>query len=190
MMNPFVLGTLLFLAAGIAGAFQENPESEPPRVWLDSRATEMIGMPVQNAMGERLGEVDDLVVRPAGEVRYVVLSVDDPGLGDKRLSFELGHFRPVIGAGELQLNVDRESLEKRPGFEAVPPGFVQATELLGREVARPGGESIGEVEDLIVNFGTGRMRYVVVGFDAGGATAYRPRELAFRSDGLVLRASR
>ena len=183
-MSPFVLGTLLFLAAGVAGAFQENPESEPPRVWLDARTSELIGMPVQNAMGERIGKVANLVIRPGGEVRSVVLS-----FGSERHAFELGQFRPVVGAGELQLNVGRESLEKRPGFEALPPGFLEASELMGQEVRRA-GESVGEVEDLIVNFGTGRVRYVVVGLDAGGATAYRPGELAFRDDGLVLRAAR
>lgn len=188
-MKPLVLGILLFLPAGVAGAFQENPEREPPRVWLDSRASELIGMPVQNAMGERLGEVGDLIVRPGDEVRHVVLSLDDPGRGGKLLSFELGQFRPVVGAGELQLNVDRESLEKRPGFEIVPREFTRASELIGRDVVRAGGEVVGEVEDLIVNFGTGRVRYVVVAHE-GGATAYRPAELAFRSHELVLRASR
>lgn len=191
-MNPIVLGILLFLAAGIAGAFQENPESEPARVWLDARAREIIGMPVQNAMGERLGEVDDFVVRPGGEVRYVVLSFDDPGFGGELFSFELGQFRPVVGAGELQLNVEREALETRQGFEAVPPGFVEASELIGRDVVRSGGERLGEVEDLIVNFGTGRVRYIVVRDGPASATAYLPRELTFSSDRdqLVLAAPR
>lgn len=212
---------LLWFVAAPAASFQANPESEPPRAWLDMRASEVIGAKVQNAWGESLGEVEELVVHTDGEVRYAVLSFDEEfGFGGKLFPFELGSFREVIGTGRLQLDVAREDLAKRPGFEAdrwpdfhddywlgidrwygrearagqpAVREYARASVLIGRDVVDRTGAEIGEVEDLIVNFGTGRVRFVVVEHEAqDAATAYLPRELTISGSGehLVLNAAR
>ncbi|HEX6321186.1 MAG TPA: PRC-barrel domain-containing protein [Burkholderiales bacterium] len=220
-MTAAILSIVLIAAAAPAAAFQATPESEPPRVWLDARASEVIGAKVQNPWGERLGEVEELIVHTNGDIRYAVLSFDEAfGFGGKLFPFNLSSFRPVIGTDRLQLNVRREDLAKRPGFAAdrwpdfhddywlgidrwygreARPGqpevreFARASVLIGRDVVYRTGEEVGEVEDLIVNFGTGRVRYVVVEHeDDDAATAYLPRELTISGSGehLVLNVPR
>ncbi|HEX6319241.1 MAG TPA: PRC-barrel domain-containing protein, partial [Burkholderiales bacterium] len=117
-MKAHILAIALLLATARAGAFQPTPESEPPRVWLDARASEVIGAKVQNPWGERLGKVEELIVHTNGDIRYAVLSFDEPfGFGGKLFPFNPSSFRPVIGTDTLQLNVRREDLVKIPGFD-------------------------------------------------------------------------
>ncbi|HEX6320214.1 MAG TPA: PRC-barrel domain-containing protein [Burkholderiales bacterium] len=220
-MKAHILAIALLLATARAGAFQATPESEPPRVWLDARASAVIGAKVQNPWGKRLGEVEELIVQTNGHIRYAVLSFDEVfGFGGKLFPFNPSSFRPVIGTDRLQLNVAREDLAKRPGFEAdrwpdfhddywlgidrwygreARAGqpemreFARASVLIGRDVVDRTGDELGEVEDLIVNFGTGRVRYVVVEHeDDDAATAYLPRELTISGSGehLVLSVPR
>lgn len=87
------------------------------------RASEVIGMNVQNAEGESIGEINDVVLDArTGEVRYAALSVGGVlGIGDKLFAVPWKQFECRKSEDgderELILNVDQERLENAPGFE-------------------------------------------------------------------------
>lgn len=161
----------------------------------DMRASKLIGMEVRNANGENLGEIKDLIVDVKAEkVNYAVLSFGGVlGLGDKLFAYPVSAFKATGDKDELVLNVDKEKMKNAPGFErnrwpdladnryrgevdryfranavgATPPGerLVRVSELMDKNVDDRQGSHAGEIEDLVVNLGTERIRYVVLDFD-------------------------
>lgn len=129
-------------------------------------------------------------------VRYVLLSFGGMlGIGDKLFSFPASALQTGKNGEQLVLNITKEQLEKAPGFERnrrpnfsdetyrstvdrfffkeeisrhTPSGarLVAASDLIGKEVNDRAAHSIGEVEDLVVNLGTGRA-YTVMNVDKG-----------------------
>lgn len=86
----------------------------------DIRMSRLNGMPVQNAQGEDIGEVKDIVVDAnSGEVAYVALSHGGfLGIGEDLFAYPVARFE--MGAqGEtlvLKGDVTQEQLEEREGF--------------------------------------------------------------------------
>jgi sporulation protein YlmC with PRC-barrel domain len=74
---------------------------------------------VRNAAGENLGKIEDIVIDPAsGNVRYAVLSFGGLlGMGNKLFAVPWSALRPAPARDYLLLNVDRETLERAPGFD-------------------------------------------------------------------------
>lgn len=74
---------------------------------------------------------------------------------------------------------------------------LRATQVIGKSVRNPQGQNIGQVEDIVVNTGTGSVRYAMLRFDPGFLSGERLfavpmdqlRMGAQRND-LVLAASR
>lgn len=161
----------------------------------DMRASKLIGMDVQNATGEDIGEVKDLIVDVTGErVHYAVLSYGGAlGVGDKLFAYPISTFKRTGDTDKLVLDIDKERLKNAPGFDsnrwpdladnryrkevdryfrsnavgATPKGerLVRASELIGKNVDDRQGANAGEIEDLVVNLASERIRYVVLDFD-------------------------
>jgi sporulation protein YlmC with PRC-barrel domain len=161
---------------------------------LDMRASKLMGKEVKNAKGENLGEIKDLMVDLKGErVPYAVLSFGGiAGLGDKLFAYPVSSFKPSANSDELVLNVDQARLKSAPGFDkdhwpdwadskyrgevdryykSTPPKMasgatlMRASKLVGKDVNDREGTDAGEIEDLVVNLGSGRVRYAVLDFD-------------------------
>ncbi len=84
------------------------------------RASKLIGADVENAKGENLGEIKDLVVDAQNErVRYAVLSHGGVmGIGDKLFAYPVSMLQARSGdADEFVLDVNKEKLEQAPGFD-------------------------------------------------------------------------
>jgi hypothetical protein len=82
-------------------------------------ANGLAGDPVVNAAGEKLGKIEDFMLDAgSGRIRYAVLSFGGVlGIGNKlfavppeALTFDAAHQR-------LTLDVERERLERAPGFD-------------------------------------------------------------------------
>lgn len=161
----------------------------------DVRASKMIGKEVENAQGENLGEITDLIVDVGTQrVRYAVLSFGGAlGMGDKLFAYPISTFKPAADDDKLVLNVDKEKLKDAPGFDkdkwpewndnryrrdvdryfkaetakAAPRGerLFRASDLIGKDVDDRRGKDAGEIEDLVVNMRNGRVGYVVLDFD-------------------------
>ncbi|MBS1189767.1 MAG: hypothetical protein H6R10_1559 [Rhodocyclaceae bacterium] len=117
------------------------------------------------------------------------------GMGGKLFAYPVSLFRPGADKDELALNVDKERLKKAPGFEsknwpdwgntqdryrsevdryfgptvtakAMPnERLARASTLIGKNVDDRDGKKAGEIKDLAVNLGTGRVHYAVLDVD-------------------------
>jgi sporulation protein YlmC with PRC-barrel domain len=84
------------------------------------RSSKLVGADVENAQGENLGDIKDIVIDPVtGRVAYAVLSFGGfMGLGDKYFAIPWAAFTPKAGEKEqFVLNVDKERLKNAPGFD-------------------------------------------------------------------------
>lgn len=162
----------------------------------DVRASQLIGEQVNNAQGEEIGKIDDLVVDADSQrVYYAILSSGGIlGAGDKLFAIPVGQFKMDAKQDRLVLNIDKERLKKAPGFDSNKrPDFgkdswrrevdrfyftdnktgqapvagarlLSTKDLIGANVNDRAAHDAGEIEDLVVNFGTGRA-YAVLDFD-------------------------
>ena len=86
------------------------------------RASQLIGIEIQNAQGEEIGEVDDLVLdTQTGKIRYAAVSYGGVlGVGDKLFAvpWEAFHAKPGQDGQQyvLMLNVSKQQLENAQGF--------------------------------------------------------------------------
>lgn len=161
----------------------------------DARASKIIGENVENAQGDNLGEIKDLIVDLGNQrVHYAVLSFGGAlGLGDKLFAYPISAFKPQADGDKLVLNVDKDRLKNAPGFDkdkwpdwtdnryrgevdryfktntakAAPRSakMVRATELIGKNVNDRSGKDAGEIDDVVVNMNSGRVSYAVLDFD-------------------------
>ena len=83
------------------------------------KASEIIGRSVQNDRGEKLGEIEDLVIDPDRyRVAYVVLTFGGfLGFGDKLFAMPAGVLQMPGTGGYAVLTVDKEHLKKATGFD-------------------------------------------------------------------------
>lgn len=161
----------------------------------DVRASKLIGKNVENAQGENLGEIKDLIVDVGNQrVQYAVLSFGGAlGLGDKLFAYPVSTFKPSADGDKMVLNVDKERFKDAPGFDkdkwpdwsdnryrsdvdryfkadtAKAPArsarMMRASELIGKNVDDRRGKDAGEIEDLVVNMNNGRVAFAVLDFD-------------------------
>ena len=177
----------------------------------DERASKLIGMNVRNAQGENLGEINDLVLDVNHErVYYAILGFGGAlGLGEKLFAYPVSLFSHDTADNKLVLNVDKEKLKKAPGFEranwpdwnrdryrrdvesyfgptvAAKPmanqHLVRASKLIGKDVNDRNGKDVGEIEDIVVNLGNGRIHYAVLDFDKAWSTDDKLLPVAMKS---------
>ena len=155
------------------------------------RMSKLIGMNVHDPRGSKLGEVKDVVVdMSSGRVHYAVLSFGGfLGVGDKLFAIPLSQARPD-GKGRLVLDATKDELKSAPAFDAKRwPNWTtdpyraevdlrygaapadakarlrRASDVLKAEVRDANRADIGDIEDMVVDFGSGRIHYVVVEFN-------------------------
>lgn len=164
----------------------------------DMRASNLIGMTVKNAQGETLGKIDDLIVDVNNErIYYAVLASGGVmGMGGKNFAYPVSIFRAGADKDTLALNVDKERLERAPGFDkdkspnwgdeknayraevdryfgptvAAKPmpnqRLVRASTLMDKDVNDRQGADVGKIKDMVVSLGTGQVRYIVLDVDS------------------------
>lgn len=145
-------------------------------------AEQMINLPVRSSGGEEIGEVENLLIGPEGDVQRVILEVGGfLDIGDTHFAVPWDQVE-VSGSGELEYltvpvtedNYDQFDLSWEAGDVEEGPREFRATELIG-DYATFGGEgSAGYVNDLIFD-GEGKLQEIVVnqsGAMGGGYRAY------------------
>jgi sporulation protein YlmC with PRC-barrel domain len=82
-------------------------------------ANRLIGDPVVNRKGEKLGKIEDLAIDPQGFcIEYAVLSFGGfLGMGDKRFAVPLEAMEPSPEEKKFILDVDKERLKNAPSFD-------------------------------------------------------------------------
>jgi sporulation protein YlmC with PRC-barrel domain len=84
------------------------------------RASKLIGANVENSQGEKLGDINDIVIDPeTGRMRYAVLAFGGfLGLGEKYFAVPWAALTSKAGEkGDFILNIDKEKLKNAPGFD-------------------------------------------------------------------------
>lgn len=98
----------------------QQSQQQAPTQQGDLRVTRMQDMKVQNARGEDLGEVKDVVIDArSGKVEYVALSHGGfMGIGESLFAYPVSRFEmgPARDALVLSANVTEEQLDERDGF--------------------------------------------------------------------------
>jgi sporulation protein YlmC with PRC-barrel domain len=163
-MESRIFFTALLLVASLVAL---SAHAEP----ADMLASEVIGKPVRTPQGKALGEIAGLLLhtRPNG-VHYAQLAYRDAAGEEKRFAYPLNAFRR---AGEaLVLNVPPTHLEKSDERRLESDErYVAATAVLGRGVDDRLGNTIGRLDDVLVNLESGRTRSFLITFaDQPGAT--------------------
>ena len=108
-------------ATTAASSTAANAAKENVRPW---RASETIGLEVQNPQGKDLGKIEDIVFNPqTGHIRYAVLSFG--GIHSKYFAIPWSHLRSEAktskGGSEkfvMVLDVDQNKLKNAPGFDS------------------------------------------------------------------------
>lgn len=164
----------------------------------ETRASQLIGMEVENSAGDTVGEIEELVIdMGTGRVQSVVLEADDAGRGERLHAYRLGDFS--MGSGRrLGLNVDREALRRTRGFaqdlwpswgEAywrAEPGMrlMRAAELMNRQIRDRNGAKAGEVQDLVIDLRGGVVTHAVLDIAGSRREARVPmKEVALAPNG-------
>lgn len=162
---------------------------------LDVRASKVIGTEVRTTSGDAIGKVRDLIVDLASEeLQYVVVSHGGAlGVGSRQYAFPMRLFKPGGDDDRLVLDVDNGKIANAPGFDrtrwfdltdsryrrevdryfgsngatATQAGeqIARASQLIGMKVNDRQGARAGDVEELVVNPKTARLRYIVLDAD-------------------------
>ena len=112
------LGVIALLSlVSAAGSFAQDRELP----WNLLRGNTFIGANVENAQGQNLGEIKDIVIdRASGRMAYAVVSFGGfLGMGEKLFAVPWGAFsQPKADKDTFVLDVDKERLKNAPGFDA------------------------------------------------------------------------
>jgi sporulation protein YlmC with PRC-barrel domain len=83
------------------------------------RASSVLQSTVVNPRGQRLGDIQDIVIdTAAGKVAYVVLGFGGTlGLGEKLIAVPWSELQESAGLGTFTLDVDKDTLQKAPGLD-------------------------------------------------------------------------
>lgn len=82
------------------------------------RASRLVGAEVKNEQGERIGEIEDLVVSPDGKVTMAVIEVGGfLGIGDRRVAIPMQQFSSLAADNVVLPGANKTALRKLPEFE-------------------------------------------------------------------------
>lgn len=87
---------------------------------MQLRAEDIVDADLRNGRNEDLGEIDDVVLQPNGEVAYVIVSHGGfLGLGEKQVAIPWQKLRVTADKSDpvFVLNVSEEALEQAPSFD-------------------------------------------------------------------------
>ena len=103
-----------------APAANVPPATAQASARMDMRASKLIGKELENAQGENVGEIQDLIVDVnGGRAHYAIVSFGGlMGVGDKLFAYPVSQIKPArADRDKLTLNVDKARLKDAPGFD-------------------------------------------------------------------------
>lgn len=161
-MKTYILAGALALASLplclAASAQTSNPGTptqfvtkQPSGEWL---AHVFFGAAVHSASGDVLGDVNDLVFTPAGQISTVVLGVGGVlGMGEKNvavpfstLSFKTG----ADGARVIVVALSKDQLKSAPAFVATEKSTYDAMKDKAISLGKSASEKAGELKDQAI----------------------------------------
>ncbi|HEX6318102.1 MAG TPA: PRC-barrel domain-containing protein [Burkholderiales bacterium] len=168
--------------------------------WIRMPASELLGKPVIDMQGDRLGRVQDLVVDVRNSrVSYAIVGFNGWGtLGEELFPVPLKSLAPEPGGSRVTLQVAPRTLrdgasidaQSEPRLPADAPlkQHVRASELVGRRVSDRTGTHAGEIEEAVIDMNSGLVLFLLFDYDeAWGldqpALRMAPQAFSFPADG-------
>jgi sporulation protein YlmC with PRC-barrel domain len=139
-------------AAPDAVAKENPPTPVEGQIILQDKATflasAIIGGSVYSPSNESVGDVNDLVIKPTGEIEAIVVGVGGfVGIGEKNVAIALDRFtiEPTedLASTKLILNATKEELQAAPAFKSayvqkLDQEYERQTQLLNQPSNEPG----------------------------------------------------
>ena len=118
----------------------------------DDRFTELKGRKFNDAQGKPVGELADIAYDASGKA-YAIVAMAAGGQSALAL--------PAQG-----LTRDGSAYSAPPtAFSSPPAGLKRVSEAIGKTLIDPRDKEVGRVRDVVVNLGTGKVRYAVAEFE-------------------------
>ena len=153
---------------------------EEAKIAQEHSAEHMIGKPVLNAAGERVGSVHDIIFSASGQAKNLIVA--DGGmmsLGDKKAAFDYHVMNGRDAKGALKTTITEEQINKAKDFsyetdgaasgDAKSGSVVKAADdlslrdLIGAHVTDRAGKKIGTVKDVAIE--GERAGKIIVAYD-------------------------
>jgi sporulation protein YlmC with PRC-barrel domain len=137
------------------------------------RISKLVGMELQNRSGDNLGEVHDVLRGAApGQKMQLIVSTGGIGADEKLIAVPFDEVQVNAKGDELYTTQTRDQLASSPPVDlaarpdpaaanrSAAPGAARAPtalaerrigDLVGAEVIGSGGESVGEIDDIIIS---------------------------------------
>jgi len=145
----------------------------------DMRASRLIGTEVIGRNGNKVGEVKDLVIdTQQGGVVHAIVESDEALDVDEMMAIPLDSTHGGMRDGKFVLDASAGEMRGFRSFssDAWPDWnhstadkanlrYRRASDLLDADLKDRSGEDVGDVEDIVVNIGSGKVRYGVAEFD-------------------------
>lgn len=182
----------LTLFAGVDIARADNTTPAVTMSGNPVAADKIIGRTVVNSAREKVGEVDSVLVDKDGKIRYVIVGVGGfLGIGERDVALRWDQLSFVGADQSVVVNMTRDEMAALPAhrfqdesakgkvsaydadLQANPYLADQSTtstvsnsidtkSLIGRTVKNTNGDTVGDIESVLVDAG-GNVKYVVVG---------------------------
>lgn len=175
-----------------------NENDQGAEVTIDARATAdgMLDTPVNNAAGERVGTLKDIILDDKGEaVLAVVSDAEFIDLGAKEAAFDYALVARRDKGGDVVMPLTEETINSATAFSydmntandakirTIPANGYSVEKLLGADILGPNNETVGSVDNII--FREGRADTVIVGFDKTLNMGGKKAALSFQDLQLV-----
>lgn len=119
---------------------------QPPTEWL---ARVFLGAEVQNALGERIGDINDLVFDRSGRISTVVLGVGGfLGMGEKNVGVPYGALTYSVskdGARLIVVDLSKDALKAAPNFTAIEKTAMDAVKDKAVELK---DQAVKKIDDM------------------------------------------
>lgn len=138
-------------------------------------ATGMIGQPVTDAAGKRIGKLHDIIIDRDGNARMVVVSDGGIlGLGNKMAAFDYGVVIKRNNDGDVISTLNQAALDNVAEFSydtkktgnnvrVMPTGGISVAKILDAELLNPENKAVAAVDNVV--FRNGQADMVIVTFN-------------------------
>lgn len=221
---PLILSFSLVAFAGAVAAEQaqrQGASGNQPAAGAATKtsgamsAKRLIGTEVVGAQGEDMGEIKEIVLdlHNARVHAAVVEFGGFLGIGDNQYAFSPNELKPAKERDKLVLDMSKEQLKDRPGFEkdrwpamsdeywgraggraaagaskspAQKVNLQRASQLMGQEVQNKSGQQVGEVSDIVFSADRAKIQHIVVNRPDGGEARITPKQLSLGTDNKLV----
>jgi sporulation protein YlmC with PRC-barrel domain len=151
------------------------------------RASKLMGARVINAAGERIGDINNLLIDKEHKVSTVIIGVGGYlGVGERYAAVTFNALqltRDVNDQMQVRVNLTKDQLTTLPEWTWQPGNDRRASRLIGSKVVNMGGDTVGDINELLIDK-EGNVVGAIVG--VGGFLAMGERHLAINFDSLQL----